>query len=117
VLLSARDFSATEAERYGFINRALPSDELDRYVDDLAHRIAGRSAAVVGMHQEVFKRVYSPMVEPMFAGLAAENDGFRSALSSAEFSAGIEAMLSVQQSREHELDLPATISRRVLAQS
>jgi len=117
VLLSARDFSAAEAERYGFINRALPSDELDRYVDDLAHRVAGRSAAVVGMHQEVFKRVYSPMVEPMFAGLAAENDGFRSALSSAEFSAGIEAMLSVQQSREHELDLPATISRRVLAQS
>jgi enoyl-CoA hydratase/carnithine racemase len=117
VLLSARDFSAAEAERYGFINRALPGDELDRYVDDLANRIAGRSAAVVGMHQEVFKRVYSPMVEPMFAGLAAENDAFRSALSSVEFSSGIEAMLSLQQSREHELDLPATISRHVSAQS
>lgn len=116
-LLSGRDFSGAEAERYGFVNRALPADELDAYVDELAARIGQRSAAVVAMHQEVFKQVYAPMVEPMFAGFAAENQGLRSAMATAEFAAGMEALLSLKQAREHELDLPATIARGLSSHS
>jgi enoyl-CoA hydratase/carnithine racemase len=40
VLLSANDYDADLAERYGWINRALPADELDTFVLALAHRIA-----------------------------------------------------------------------------
>jgi enoyl-CoA hydratase/carnithine racemase len=40
VMLSARDYSAELAERYGWINRALPADELGDFVRSLAHRIA-----------------------------------------------------------------------------
>jgi enoyl-CoA hydratase/carnithine racemase len=40
VLLSADDYDADLAERYGWINRALPADELDDFVSSLAHRIA-----------------------------------------------------------------------------
>jgi enoyl-CoA hydratase/carnithine racemase len=40
VLLSADDYDADLAERYGWINRALPADELDNFVRALAHRIA-----------------------------------------------------------------------------
>jgi enoyl-CoA hydratase/carnithine racemase len=45
VLLSADDYDADVAERYGWINRALPADELGDFVSSLAHRIARLPAA------------------------------------------------------------------------
>jgi enoyl-CoA hydratase/carnithine racemase len=45
VMLSAADYDADLAERYGWINRALPAAELDPFVKSLAHRIAGFPAA------------------------------------------------------------------------
>ena len=40
VMLSAEDYDADLAERYGWINRALPANELSAFVSSLAHRIA-----------------------------------------------------------------------------
>ncbi|MFE3267165.1 enoyl-CoA hydratase/isomerase family protein [Streptomyces sp. NPDC059215] len=40
IITGADDFDAATAERYGWINRALPDAELDAYVDRLATRIA-----------------------------------------------------------------------------
>jgi enoyl-CoA hydratase/carnithine racemase len=40
VMLSADDYNAELAERYGWINRALPATELGQFVRSLAHRIA-----------------------------------------------------------------------------
>jgi enoyl-CoA hydratase/carnithine racemase len=40
VLLSADDYDAEIAERYGWINRVLPASELGSFVRSLAHRIA-----------------------------------------------------------------------------
>jgi enoyl-CoA hydratase/carnithine racemase len=40
VMLSAEDYDAELAERYGWINRALPADALGDFVSSLAHRIA-----------------------------------------------------------------------------
>jgi enoyl-CoA hydratase/carnithine racemase len=40
VMASADDYDANWAERYGWINRALPDNELQSYVAALAHRIA-----------------------------------------------------------------------------
>jgi enoyl-CoA hydratase/carnithine racemase len=40
IIASADDYDAVTAERYGWINRALPDAELDRYVDELARRLA-----------------------------------------------------------------------------
>src|SRR3954471_24332161 len=37
---SAQDYDAESAERYGWINRALPAAELGDFVSALAHRIA-----------------------------------------------------------------------------
>ena len=45
VMLSGEDYDADLAERYGWINRALPADVLDHFVKSLAHRIAGFPAA------------------------------------------------------------------------
>lgn len=44
VILGGDDFSAEEAERYGWINRALPPEELGPFVDRLARRIASYPA-------------------------------------------------------------------------
>jgi enoyl-CoA hydratase/carnithine racemase len=45
VMLSAEDYDAEMAERYGWINRALPASTLGEFVRSLAHRIAGFPAA------------------------------------------------------------------------
>ena len=45
VLLSADDYDAELAERYGWINRALPAAALEEFVTRLAHRIAAFPAA------------------------------------------------------------------------
>jgi enoyl-CoA hydratase/carnithine racemase len=45
VMLSGDDYDAELAERYGWINRALPARTLGEFVRSLAHRIAGFPAA------------------------------------------------------------------------
>jgi enoyl-CoA hydratase/carnithine racemase len=110
VLLSARDFTAAEAERYGLINRCLPDGELDAYVADLVERVARRSPEVVGMHRAVFGQAFSPIVEPLFAAMAAENDGMRVGLAGAEMHAAMAGHLKLGQTREVELDLPASMA-------
>src|SRR5258705_7121655 len=45
VMLSAQDYNAELAERYGWINRALPAAELTDFVKSLAYRIARFPAA------------------------------------------------------------------------
>jgi enoyl-CoA hydratase/carnithine racemase len=54
VLLSADDYDAVLAERYGWINRALPAESLGEFVSALAHRIASFPAAgLVAVKQRV----------------------------------------------------------------
>src|ERR1700729_3981370 len=45
VMLSAEDYDAELAERYGWINRALPAEQLGDFVGSLTHRIARFPAA------------------------------------------------------------------------
>src|SRR5215472_1670773 len=45
VMLSAEDYDTELAERYGWVNRALPAAELSDFVRSLAHRIARFPAA------------------------------------------------------------------------
>lgn len=40
ILLGGNDINGDVAERYGYVNRALPDALLDKFVDKLAHRIA-----------------------------------------------------------------------------
>ncbi len=47
IVLGADDFPADLAERYGYVNRALPPDELGPFVDRLAARIASFPAGAI----------------------------------------------------------------------
>jgi enoyl-CoA hydratase/carnithine racemase len=62
VLLSADDYDAQLAERYGWINRALPSDRIDEFVATLARRIAAFPAAG---HVAVKNRVNAISLAPV----------------------------------------------------
>jgi enoyl-CoA hydratase/carnithine racemase len=62
VLLSAQDYDAEMAERYGWINRALSAPALGDFVKSLAHRIAGFPAAG---HVVVKERVNALALAPV----------------------------------------------------
>ena len=47
IILGAELIGADTAERYGWINRALPANELDHFVDTLARNIAHRAPGVL----------------------------------------------------------------------
>jgi len=51
-ILSGDDYDADLAERYGWINRALPTAALGEFVASLAHRIAGFPAAAPAVIKE-----------------------------------------------------------------
>ena len=55
--------------------------------------------------------MYSGIVEPLFSGLAAENEGLRKGMATPEMQNGIGAHLQLGQTRETELDLPTTMAR------
>ena len=59
-ILGAADFDADEAERYGWINRALPDDELDAFVARLARRIASFPVDAVRSTKHVLNDLTMP---------------------------------------------------------
>jgi enoyl-CoA hydratase/carnithine racemase len=59
-ILGAADFDADEAERYGWINRALPDAELDAFVAELARRIASFPAEGVRTAKQVLNDLTLP---------------------------------------------------------
>ncbi|HZI47779.1 MAG TPA: enoyl-CoA hydratase/isomerase family protein [Pyrinomonadaceae bacterium] len=63
VMLSAQDYDADLAERYGWINRALPAAELSEFVESLAHRIARFPAAGHAVVKERVNAICLPSVE------------------------------------------------------
>ena len=63
VMLSAEDYDADLAERYGWINRALPASALGDFVSSLAHRIARFPAAGHVMVKERVNAIGLPPVE------------------------------------------------------
>jgi enoyl-CoA hydratase/carnithine racemase len=60
VILGAADFDADEAERYGWVKRALPDAELDAFVARLARRIASFPADAVRSAKQVLNELTLP---------------------------------------------------------
>lgn len=68
IILSARDFSADEAEAYGTINKALDPEEIGEYVDNLAKRIAQFPAeSINACKQAVYESIDKPIDEALKA--------------------------------------------------
>lgn len=63
MVCGAEDLTAELAERYGYLNRALPADELQGFVADLAARIASFPAPVVRMAKAAVSAAEAPLTE------------------------------------------------------
>lgn len=68
IILSARDFTADEAEAYGTINRALDSEEIGPYVEKLARRIATFPLdSINACKQTVYESIDKPIKDALKA--------------------------------------------------
>ena len=76
IVLGCDDIDAETAERWGYVNRALPEDELHPFVDDLARRIASFSPEAIA-HAKAAVAAAEPDPVP---GLLAEVDRFNQTL-------------------------------------
>ncbi len=60
IILGANDFDGETAERYGYVNRALPDPELDDFVDVLARRIASFDRRPIAAAKTLVNQVSLP---------------------------------------------------------
>lgn len=70
IVLGAADFDAATAERYGWINRALPDAELNAFVTNLAQRLASFDKAALGAAKQTLNRRALPEAEDLQASQA-----------------------------------------------
>ena len=107
-VLACEDFDALLAERYGWINRALPAAEIADFVDRLARRVASFPPEAVALA----KRAVDAAHLPLEAGLLEEARCFQQALATDAARESMAAFLeSGGQTREVELELGSRIAR------
>ena len=76
IVLGCDDVPADLAERWGYVNRALPPDELGPFIDRLARRIASFPAEAIALAKEAVAAAEPPTLD----GLLQEADCFNRSL-------------------------------------
>jgi enoyl-CoA hydratase/carnithine racemase len=102
IMLSARDYNAEMAERYGWINRALPANALDDFVKSLARRIAKFPAAgLIAVKDRVNAIALAPVED-----FRRDSDLFGESARNPEVQSRLQAALKRGlQTRDAEMDL------------
>jgi len=102
VMLSAEDYNAELAERYGWINRALPAKELSDFVKSLSHRIANFPAVGLAAVKDRVNAIALAPIDDFRRDSDLFGEGSRSAEVQNRFQAAFRRGF---QTREAELDL------------
>jgi enoyl-CoA hydratase/carnithine racemase len=100
IVLGANDFDGDAAERYGYVNRALPDAELDDFVDALAHRIASFDQRAISAAKNLVNKVSLPSADQLLDAL----NSFQTALTWPEARQRIQALLERGLQREVEFE-------------
>jgi len=90
IILGANDFDGETAERYGYVNRALPDTELDVFVDTLARRIASFDRRALSAAKTLVNNVSLPSADRLLEAL----NSFQTALTWPEAQRRIQALLA-----------------------
>lgn len=111
IIIGAEDFSADTAERYGWINRALPDADLDTFVSGLATRVAGFDRAAVAAAKATLN---SHGGIPELAWFTATEDRFYELLGNPAVQQRVAGFLQrgMQQPGDFELNLADSIVER-----
>ena len=109
IILGANDFDGDTAERYGYVNRALPDAELDVFVDTLARRIASFDGRALSAAKNLVNNVSLPSADRLLEGLTS----FQGALTWTETQQRVGTLLrlGLQQDAEFERTWPAVLGR------
>src|SRR5580692_3384192 len=91
IVLSANDFDGDTAERYGYVNRALPDAELDGFVDALARRIGSFDRRAIAAGKRLVNEVSLPSADRLLDAL----NSFQTALTWPEALQRIQAALKL----------------------
>jgi enoyl-CoA hydratase/carnithine racemase len=107
IVLGANDFDGDTAERYGYVNRALPDAELDGFVDVLARRIASFDRRAIAAAKNLINQVSLPSADRLLDAL----NSFQTALTWSEAQQRIQALLErgLQRDGDFENRWPATL--------
>lgn len=89
IILGAGDVDAATAERWGYVNRALPPDELRPFVDALAKRIATFPLHVIA----AAKRAVDQAIGDPTPGLNLEDQLFRTTLAAPDAAQRMQAFM------------------------
>ncbi len=102
IVIGCMDVDAATAERWGWVNRALPRVDLRRFVDDLTSRVAAMPASAIA----AAKRSVDAAVGDPVPGLLNEWQVFTGQLAQPEVVALLQRFLELGgQTREAERDL------------
>jgi enoyl-CoA hydratase/carnithine racemase len=71
IILSANDFDGATAERYGYVNRALPDADLDGFVDGLARRIASFDRPALAAAKRLVNEVSLPSADRLLEAITS----------------------------------------------
>jgi len=108
VIVGCADLTAEEAERYGYINRALPADELTPFVEELAFRIATFQPEVIAGAKTAIQAAFDL---PIVDGLLEESFLFGQFASLPETKRRMGKFMELGgQTKERELDLSDLVS-------
>src|ERR1700752_5070671 len=107
IILGANDFDGVSAERYGYVNRALPEAELDGFVDALARRIASFDRRAVAVAKNLVNQVSLPSADQLLNAL----NSFQTSLTWTEAQQRIQALLErgLQRDGDFEKRWPALL--------
>src|SRR3979490_2656293 len=100
IILGANDFDGDTAERYGYVNRALPDAELDNFVDALARRIASFDRGALAAAKSLINQVSLPSTDRLLDALTS----FQTALRWPETQQRIKALLDRGLQREVDFE-------------
>jgi enoyl-CoA hydratase/carnithine racemase len=107
IILSGNDFDGETAERYGYVNRALPDAELDDFVNALARRIASFDRSAIASAKTLVNRVSLPSADRLLDAL----NSFQRTLTWPESQKRIKTLLErgLQQNEDFERGWPAVL--------
>jgi enoyl-CoA hydratase/carnithine racemase len=100
IIVGGNDFDGDTAERYGYVNRALPDGELDKFVEAFARRIASFDRQAIAAAKKLVNQVSLPSADRLLDAITS----FETALTWPEAQQRIQVLLKRGLQRDEDFE-------------